>query len=518
MKAATAAEMRQIDQNTIQDYGIPGIVLMENAGLEVMRRIVQVLGDVKDKKICIFTGKGNNGGDGYVAARHLFNKGAKVKVFLFAAKTEVSGDAAINLNIAGRMNIDIMEVSGSRDWDKIKIAVAFADCLVDALLGTGFQGEISGAMAQAIQIINDSAKPTIAVDIPSGVDANTGQIRGQAVKADDTVTFGLPKPGLLLYPGAAHVGRLTVADIGLPSKLLTDDNIKQNITTAGYVKSLLGIRSPDAHKGTNGRVSVVAGSRGMTGAAALASMAALRAGAGLVTLAIAESLNDIMEVKLTEVMTKGVPETVGGAIGRKALPYIMDLAGRSDVLAIGPGLGRHDETMAVVLDIIKSAECPLVIDADGLNALVGNTGVLAECKALPVLTPHPGEMGRLTGLSPRQVNQDRIGIARQTAADWGAIVILKGARTVIAYPDGEVYINTTGNPGMATGGTGDVLTGVVAGLIAQGMSSHQAAVIGAYIHGLAGDIIADSGTVGLTAGDVLRALPAAIMGLQSDSI
>lgn len=206
MKAATAAEMRQIDQNTIQDYGIPGIVLMENAGLEVMRRIVQVLGDVKDKKICIFTGKGNNGGDGYVVARHLFNKGAKVKVFLFAAKTEVSGDAAINLNIAGRMNIDIMEVSGSRDWDKVKIAVAFADCLVDALLGTGFQGEISGAMAQAIQIINDSAKPTIAVDIPSGVDANTGQIRGQAVKADDTVTFGLPKPGLLLYPGAAHVG------------------------------------------------------------------------------------------------------------------------------------------------------------------------------------------------------------------------------------------------------------------------------------------------------------------------
>jgi hydroxyethylthiazole kinase-like uncharacterized protein yjeF len=518
LKAATAAEMRQIDQTTIQNYGIPGLVLMENAGLEVVHRIVQIVGDVKDKKVCIFSGKGNNGGDGYVVARHLVNKGAKVKVFLFAAKEEIAGDAAVNLDIVGRMEIDVLEVSGTRDWDKIKIAVAFADCIVDALLGTGFQGDIHGLMAQAIQIINGSAKPVVAVDIPSGVDANTGQIRGQAVKAQHTVTFGLPKTGLLLYPGAAHVGVLTVADIGLPCRLLTDDSIKQNMTTAGYIKDLLGVRPPDAHKGSNGRVAVVAGSRGMTGAAALASTAALRAGAGLVTLAVADSLHDIMEIKLTEVMTKGVPETAGGAVGRRALPYIMELAGKSDVLAVGPGLGRHDETMKVVLDIIKTAECPLVIDADGLNALVDNTGLLAECKALPVLTPHPGEMGRLTGLSPQQVNQDRISVARQAAATWGAIVILKGARTVIAFPDGEVYINPTGNPGMATGGTGDVLTGVVAGLIAQGMSSHQAAVAGVYIHGLAGDIIAESGTVGLMAGDVLQALPAAILGLTKDCI
>lgn len=514
MKAATAAEMRKIDQIAIKTFGIPGTVLMENAGVETARQIVAALGAVEDKMICIFAGKGNNGGDGFVVARHLYNQGAKIKVFILAPKSAITGDAKVNLEIIIRMGISVIEVAGSRDWEKAKIAVTFADCLVDALLGIGFTGEVTGDVAQAVDIINNSGKLTIAIDIPTGVDADTGQIRGQAVKADYTVTFGLPKPGLLIYPGAQHVGKLTVADIGIPFKLLVDDSIKQNIVTTGSIKAILGSREPDAHKGTTGKATVVAGSQGMTGAAALTAMAVLRTGAGLVTLGTAESLNDIMEVKLTEVMTRPLPESGGGTIGRKALPYIEDLAAKSNVLAIGPGLGRNDETMAVVRETIKNAECPLVIDADALNALVGHTDLLNQAKALPVVTPHPGEMARLMGVTVKDVSVDRVGIARQAAGLWGAIVVLKGARTIVAYPDGEVYINTTGNPGLATGGTGDVLTGVIAGLIAQGLTTHAAAISGVHIHGLAGDIAAASGTIGLIASDVVAAMPAAISGIQ----
>lgn len=515
MKVTTAAEMREIDQTAIQLYGIPGIVLMENAGVEITRKIKSILGTVQGKKVCIFAGKGNNGGDGYVVARHLFNQGAKVKVFLLGSKKNIIGDAKTNLDIITNMEIGILEVNGERDWDQVKIAVTFADCLVDGILGTGFRGETDGEVAQAIEIINSSGRTIVAVDIPSGVDANTGQIRGSAVKAGYTVTLGLPKPGLLLYPGAEYAGTVTVADIGLPSSLLADSEIKQNVITAADVRSLLQKRPADAHKGSCGKVLVVAGSQGLTGAAALSSQAALRAGAGLVTLGIGESLHDIMEIKLTEVMTKPLPDISKGAIGRKAVPYIREFAGECNVLAIGPGIGRQEETMAAVRELTQSVPCPLVIDADGLQSLVGFTEMLPDLGGLAVLTPHPGEMAKLVGSSPERINQDRIGIARQAAGQWGSIVVLKGAGTVVAFPDGEVYINTTGNAGMATGGTGDVLTGVIAAFIAQGLSSHEAAVAGVYIHGLAGDIAAQNGEIGLTASDVIQALPAAVLGIQT---
>lgn len=518
MKAAMAAEMRKIDQIAINTFGIPGVVLMENAGTEVARKVMKVLGTVDNKMVCIFAGKGNNGGDGFVVARHLYNQGVKIKVFLLGPRSAVTGDAKVNLEIIISMGISVIEISSERDWEKAKIAATFADCLVDAMLGTGFSGKITGEMAKAVDIINTADKIVVAIDVPTGVDADTGQLRGVAVKADYTVTFGLPKLGLLIYPGAQYAGKLIVADIGIPFKLLVDDSIRQNIITAGSVKALLGSRQPDAHKGTNGKVLIVAGSKGMTGAAALASMAALRTGAGLVTLGVAESLNEIMEVKLTEVMTKPLPESADGGIGRKALPHIEDMAAKSDVLAIGPGLGRNDETMAVVRDVVKNAECPLVIDADGLNALVGQTDILKHTKALPIVTPHPGEMARLLEITVKDVNADRVGIARLAAGLWGAIVVLKGARTIVAYPDGEIYINTTGNSGMATGGTGDVLTGVIAGLIAQGLTSHAAAVAGVHIHGLGGDIAASNGTIGLIASDVIAALPAAILGIHDVSI
>lgn len=514
MKVATAAEMRDIDRQAIEYYGIPGIVLMENAGVETVQAIERMLDNLQYKKICILAGKGNNGGDGFVVARHLTNQGAKVKVFLIGNKEEMKGDAAINFNILHKMNIDVVEVTGERDWDKVKIAATFADCLVDALLGTGFRGILTDEMYKAVQTINEANKPVVAIDIPTGVDADNGQVLTIAVQATHTVTLGLPKPGIVLYPGASYVGDLLVADIGLPASLLTAPAIKQNLITAGEIRTLIMKRRQDAHKGTCGKVLVVAGSRGLTGAAALASTAALKSGAGLVTLAIAESLNDIMEVKLTEVMTLPLPEAAAGSIGTDALAPILEFAEKCDAVAIGPGLGNHPETKELIQEIIRQLDKPLVIDADALNAISECGSLLTGTKALPILTPHPGEMARLIGLSAEEVNQDRVYVARLAAEQFGSIVILKGARTIVAYPDGEVYINISGNAGMATGGTGDILTGMISSMIAQGLSSHTAALVSVYLHGLAGDISAQSGMIGLTASDVLNSIPAAILGMQ----
>ncbi|VBB05814.1 atp-dependent (s)-nad(p)h-hydrate dehydratase [Lucifera butyrica] len=518
MKVATAREMREIDRKTIEEYGIPGVVLMENAGMQVVNCIENILESLVEQKICIFAGTGNNGGDGYVAARHLYNRGANVKVFLIGEKEAVSGDARLHLDILSRMGINVQEVAGERDWNKVKIATAFAACLVDGLLGTGFRGEMTGAMATAAGIINGAGKTVVSIDIPSGVDADTGQVRSLAVCATYTVTFGLPKPGLFLYPGASHVGEMVIADIGIPKPLLNDTQLRQNAITAGGVKKLLPQRRPDAHKGMSGRVLLVAGSEGFTGAAFLAASGSLRGGAGLVTLAIAAGLHDIMEIKLTEVMTRPLPEADRGTMGREAVPSVGAWEFENDVLAIGPGLGRHTDTLQAVREIIGAAEKPLVIDADALTALAGQVELLTETKALSIITPHPGEMARLTGLTVEEINQDRIDIARRSSQKWESIVVLKGARTIVAFPDGEIYINPTGNAGMATGGTGDVLTGLIAALIAQGLSSHDAAIAGVYVHGMAGDIAARRmGLIGLTAADLLPAIPVAIDAIQNET-
>jgi NAD(P)H-hydrate epimerase len=508
--------MRAIDAKAVENYRIPGVVLMENAGVSVARCSAELLQGARDKRICIFTGKGNNGGDGYVAARHLHNWGGRVKVFLIGAKkNDIGGDAGINLEIVEEMGIEILEIMSDRDWDKIGVAITFADCLIDAMLGTGFYGELTKDFAKAVEVINQSGKPVVAVDIPSGVEADTGQVRTSAVRADKTVTFGLYKPGLLLHPGAGCAGEVILADIGLPVELLQSPSIKQNLVISDNIRTMLPVRSADAHKGSAGRVLIIAGSRGLTGAAALTSMAALRAGAGLVTLGVAETLHDIMEVKLTEVMTCPLPGNKDGFLEEAAAEPVLELARRSNVLAIGPGLGAKDATAKAIKEIIIRAEVPLVVDADALNALAGCMDILQQSPALAVVTPHPGEMARLIGMTAGQVNSDRINIAREFAVRWDSIVVLKGAPTITAFPDGEIFVNSSGNAGMATGGTGDVLTGVIASFIAQGLSSHDAAVAGVYIHGLAGDITAKQGASGLVAGDLLHKLPAAILAIQA---
>jgi NAD(P)H-hydrate epimerase len=503
--------MAALDRKAIEQYCIPGIVLMENAGLQVVKVIVDLLDkQVNGKRVVIFAGKGNNGGDGFVIARHLHNLGAAVDVLLFADPAQISGDAAINLNIWLKMGQTIVRINDGNGKSPAELAVASADILVDALYGTGFKGVVPEPAASFILLANNSGKPIVCVDIPSGVEADTGCVRGPCFKADHTVTFALPKLGLLLEPGSYYSGKLHIVDISLPAVLLKFRNYGRYLLRDELVSEWLPRRFTGAHKGDCGRVLILAGSRGMTGAACLTAQAAIRSGAGLVTLGVPEGLHDIMEIKLTEVMTVPLPETDRKTLSLEALDQIKALLDRSDVLALGPGLTVHPETVALVQKVLEDLKIPAVIDADGLNALAGQTGILSRIKAPVVLTPHPVEMARLLSITAGEVLSDRLGSVQKLAEAGGCIVLLKGSRTLIT--DGEeIYINATGNPGMATGGSGDVLTGVIAALLAQGLSPLRAAAAGAFVHGRAGDLaLADKGVMGLIAGDFLDCLPGAL--------
>lgn len=509
MKIATAQIMREIDKQAVETYGIPHVALMENAGAEVAKAARARIGDAAGKKICIFAGKGNNGGDGFVAARHLNNYGAKVKVYIVGNADNIQGAAKINLDILLNMNLDVMQVSGERDWDKMKIALAFSDFLIDGLLGTGFKDGLRPDMERAIRMINDAQKPVLAIDLPSGVEADTGRVDSIAVRSDLTVTFGLPKPGLFFYPGAAYAGEISTADIGLPDVLLSGEHIKQNLINTSTVKRLIPKRLPDAHKGSSGKVLVVAGSAGLTGAAALASCAALRSGAGVVTLAAAQSLHDLLAVKLTEVMTRPLPEIDRGVIGETALSAILEMAKAHDVIVVGPGLGRNPSTFRLARELVCQTDKQLILDADAIRAFQGVGKELRDAKYPPVLTPHLGELASLMNVPVEKIKDDLAGIARLAAERYRSIVALKSARTVVAHPDGAVYINIRGNAGMATAGAGDVLAGAIGALFAQGLSNYNAAVSGVFLHALAGDLAAEKKTVGLIATDILNALPAA---------
>ncbi|MDU2064197.1 MAG: NAD(P)H-hydrate dehydratase [Sporomusaceae bacterium] len=516
MKIAMAEEMREIDRKTIEEYGIPGVVLMENAGAAVARYMEKILGDVTGKRITILAGKGNNGGDGFVVARYLANRGAKVKVFLFSEQGDVAGDAAVHLDVLLQMGIDILEISAERDWDRLKVSLSFSDCLVDALLGTGMTGELYPVFSQAIEAINKAGKLTFAIDLPSGVQANDGRVISTAVKADHTITLGLAKPGLFLYPGTEYAGQVVIDDIGIPAALLCQDRIRQNVLTATDMVTKIPLRYAESHKGDCGWALVLGGSEGYTGAAALTAAGALRAGTGRVTLGVAESIYPILAAKLTEAMVTPLPGGTGAILTPDSLPGIELLAENVSVVAIGPGLGRTEETLNLVRELVHKVDRPFVIDADALYAVTVDENLFQESPALCVLTPHPGEMAAMTGLSVKEIQENRLTVAKEYAEKWQSIVVLKGAATIIAFPDGELYINSTGNAGMATGGMGDVLTGMIAAFIAQGCSSHEAALLGVYLHGLAGDLVAKSNPIGMAASDVAEVIPAAIYGLLSE--
>lgn len=519
MKIVTAQEMRQIDEQTIEQVGIPGAVLMEHAGSAVVRAICQHFPECRH--ITIFVGKGNNGGDGLVVARQLAHAGQPIQIFLVSPPESFAGDALTNLQIAQNLGLPITPILLEGELAALKGEIESTDLIVDSIFGTGLRGGVRGLIADVIGCINETGKPVVAIDLPSGLSADTGIATGACIQATCTVTMGLPKRGNLIHPGRALTGQLEVADIGFPQRVIDAQNIQINWTQPSDAARILPQRPTDSHKGTYGRVFVVAASTGMTGAAALTSRGALRVGAGLVTLGAPKSLNAVLETKLTEVMTLPLPETADGALALEAKSQITEAVVRTkSVLAVGPGLSQHPETVALVHGLIRENDTPTVIDADGINALSKSKTVLSSLSPRTVLTPHPGEMARLIGGTVEALERDRVGIAQQFARAHKITLVLKGAPTVVARGDGAVWINSTGNAGMATGGMGDVLTGLIAGLMAQKVSPFDAAVLGVYLHGLAGDIVAESiGMHGLMAGDVLDSVPQAIVlcGEQSQA-
>jgi hydroxyethylthiazole kinase-like uncharacterized protein yjeF len=514
MKVANAEEMQELDRKAIETYRIPGMILMENAGRGAAEVISHTFPDIHKKKIAIISGKGNNGGDGFVIARYLLNQGVSVRVYLLADPKGLRGDAETNFNIFQRMKGEVISVPSSKDYVRVKKDLEKFDILVDGIFGTGLDAEVRGYYREVIDHLNTLQRPIVAIDIPSGLDADTGKPLGTAIRAFLTITFGLPKVGHLLPPGIDYVGEVRVIDIGLPKRLVEDEKIPTHLLEEKEIKRWLSIpRNPDTHKGDYGHLLVIAGSVGKTGAAAMACQAALRMGAGLVTLAIPKSLNGIMEMKLTEVMTEPLPETPKQTLSLRAFSAIVRLCENKKAVIIGPGLGTFKETQSLVLKLIKALDVPIILDADGLTALATQPKTLPIANRSLILTPHPGEMARLMRSQVKEVLEDRIGRSRNFSQSHHVHLVLKGHPTLISTPKGEVFINPTGNPGMASGGTGDVLTGMIGGLVCQGFDILPSLQIAVYLHGLAGDEGAqEKGEKSLIATDIIEKIPALLMG------
>lgn len=509
MRLITAEQMQQADRQAIEQLGIPGAVLMENAGRAATELFCREFSDLFPGPVLVLAGQGNNGGDGYVMARGLHERGWQVSTLILAEEGMIGGDAGLMLSVLQRLNADVSYADGNETLTQ-KFAAVKPTVLIDALLGTGLTSPVRGLYAEAIDLINDSDLPVLAVDIPSGVDGSNGRVLGSAVNADLTVSFDHAKIGHGSWPGAGKTGRLEIVEIGIPSVCHTLEHAECRLLGATDASNLLPPRPSDGHKGQFGHLLVVAGSPGKTGAATLAANAGVRSGCGLVTVTCPSSVHDILEVKLTEAMTVSLPES-DGFLSEQSWPELQSLLEGRQALAIGPGLGQGDAVGQLVRRLLVEADLPLVADADALNALAGHAETLFEREGgATVLTPHPGEMSRLTGISIADIESDRFRVAREFAGEFGVVLVLKGVRTLIAAPDGRVNINSSGNAGLASGGSGDVLTGLIGGLLAQGMDAFDAASLGCYLHGLAADRLATvQGDAGLTAGDLLVEIPAA---------
>ncbi len=518
MKVLTAAQMQAVDRQAIDEIGIPGVVLMENAGRCVADEIVQRFASADLPRALIMAGKGNNGGDGYAIARHLLDYGWAVQILVLAERDAIKGDAAVHLMALENCNGQVAFIADGKALMGALDDVGELTVLVDALFGTGLTKPVQGVNLKAVEWLNQQLSPVVAVDIPSGVDASTGRVMGTAVNANLTVSFAFPKIGQVSYPGAGLVGELVVTNIGIPTKVTEKVSTNCLLVGAAEARRLLPVRCQDGHKGTFGHLLVVAGSTGKCGAAVMAAEAGLRAGAGLVTLACPQSVQPGIASRLTEVMTAPLSDFRGQA-NLNALGHLLSLAEGKQVLSVGPGLGLGKEAGDLVRHLIEDSELPIVVDADGLAALCGHLNILeGQLDRQMVLTPHPGEMARLTGLSVAEIQADRFSVARDFAMQNGLVLVLKGARTLIVSPDGQVCINTTGHAGLASGGMGDVLTGLIGSLIAQGLTAFDAATLGVYLHGFAADRLHSSfGDAGLLATDVIHEIPAARQALTKEA-
>lgn len=500
--------MNSIDSHAINRLGIPGIVLMENAALRVVEAAADMLGGLDGRTIVLLTGKGNNGGDALAAARHLHNRGALCTIFLLFSGSDIRGDAAVNLGIIEKMGLQTIELIEDAQLSVLRNSIREAELVVDGIFGTGLKGVLKGISASVIETVNCSGKPVLSIDIPSGVCGQTGKITGSCINASRTVTFCLPKAGLAVHPGCDHTGRLDVVDIGIPLQSVEQSGIKAHITDQALVSGMLSPRSPESNKGNFGRIFLLTGSTGMTGSGCLCADAALRTGAGLVYLGVPSTLAHIYGSHISEPITIPLADDGNGRLSLNSVPGLVDALRNMDAVAAGPGLSVSRDIAEIIELLLRECKVPLILDADALNAISRNTAVLKNLKAETVITPHPGEMARLTGMTVKEVMENRVGTAVSFAEKWGTITVLKGSRTVIALPDGSYFINTTGNPGMATGGAGDILTGIIASLAGQGMKPADAAVAGVYLHGLAGDAAAGRlGQYGMLPRDMVGELP-----------
>jgi ADP-dependent NAD(P)H-hydrate dehydratase / NAD(P)H-hydrate epimerase len=515
MIVVTAEEMREMDRLTIQNYGVPSLTLMERAGERITDAILQRFGRAAKKGVLVVAGKGNNGGDGFVVARMLKKKRVPCEVVLLAKPDELSPDAARNHQAYVKSKGKVVETTEGA-LDRLAQSMMGKGLIVDAILGTGMKNDVRGFYAEAITVMNTAGVPIVSVDIPSGLHTDRGTPLGVAVQAEMTVSLGYPKLGQVIYPGLDYVGELVIGDIGIDSRAIAEVAPKTELLEKDEIRWLVPRREPDTHKGTYGHVLVVAGSRGKTGAAILACRAAARMGAGLVTLAAPRALNNIFAGSMIEVMTEPLRDNPAEEMEPLSDDEWQRLLTRKNVLLFGPGIGVNDGTRNTLRWLLKNLEMPWVIDADGLNNLAFEINRLRTAKIPPVITPHPGEMARLIGTDTASVNEDRVGVARGFATKHRCHVVLKGARTVLATARGEVFINPTGNPGMASGGMGDVLAGMLAALLGQGLCPEDAMKLGVYLHGFTGDrAAAEKGNIGLIASDIIEGLPAAMRELAA---
>jgi hydroxyethylthiazole kinase-like uncharacterized protein yjeF len=514
MKLVTAEQMRSLDNAAINTFRVPSLELMENAGRRTVEVILEHYGDPQGKRVGIFVGPGNNGGDGLVIARLLAARMSRPIVFLLVPADKLKDDSAVNFSRLREFPIEIIEVSDTADLHAIPTILAECWVMVDAIFGTGLTRDVTGIFASAIHLMNTAPCPVVAVDIASGLNADSGRILGCCVQADITVTFGQGKIGQAVHPGRAYTGFLEVADIGIPEKAVAETDFRFELLDK-EVGTWLPPRNSQAHKGTYGHLLILAGSAGKTGAALLCSLGALRSGTGLVSLCVPYDLNPIFEANLWEAMTIPLQSAAKGILSIEDYRVIREALYNKEAVAIGPGIGTAAETAELMMKLYTEIELPMLVDADGLNILAADTGLLKNAPGPRILTPHPGEMARLTGRTSRQVQENRFDITRNLAVKYKIYVILKGADTLVCDPEGNLAINPTGNPGMACGGMGDVLTGVIGGFLAQGLTPWQASCLGVYSHGLAGDRLAEETRAGFLASEVAHELPYALEELRN---
>jgi NAD(P)H-hydrate epimerase len=516
MRVLNTQQMREADRRTIDEIGIPSIVLMENAGRQAVAAMEAAFEELTTTHVGVVCGRGNNGGDGFVVARTLVQRGVETSVFLLGSVADVRGDARTNLEVLGRIGLTVVEITNAQEWELHFSELSQCELIVDAILGTGFHGQLSGLLETVVADLNGLGVPIVAIDLPTGVSADSPDVEGEAIEASMTVTLGAPKVPLVLPPADSHSGDLVIADIGIPIPVLDEvEGPYLELLTRERMRELVPARAADSHKGDFGRVLIIAGSLGRSGAAHLAALGALRSGAGLVTVATPRSCLPIVAAMAPEYMTEGLEETASGTVDYGALDRVLDF--QADIIAVGPGLGQAPGTAAFVHGLLERAGIPLIMDADALNAfredpdrLLGRDGVDV------VITPHPGEMARLLNLSVEAVQHDRLRHATDFASRHRVHVVLKGHRTVIATPENRAFINLTGNSGMATGGTGDLLTGMIAAWFGQLLDAEAACKLAVYLHGTAGDLAeADEGEVALVAGDVAARLGDAVLELTA---